>query len=160
MSEELHNCVGLFGSYGATDWRNDIAIPLLTSAQVDYFDPTVEHWDEEARQAEAHHAAHDRVLLMIITGGATSFATLAESGWLALQAVERGQKLVVVIEDMSAETQPAKDDKGWKIRPNKTRALVRQHIQNLPKDVLNQTVFFCDDVAQAVRKAVELIQAA
>lgn len=152
----LKRVVGLFGTCGDSRWREDFAIPVFGTLGIEYFNPVVKDWNEEAMRREAEHASVDAVILMVITGETTAVASMAESGWIALQAYLRGQKLIMVLSDMPEEMEPRKDERGEYFRPNKTRNLLRQHISKLPPE-LSGTVFLCDDIRAAVKKAVELV---
>ncbi len=157
MSENLQKVVGLFGTCGGSHWREDVAIPILEKAGVNFFNPVVDDWNEEAMKNEARHAASDQVVMVVITGETTAVASMAESGWIALQGYIRGQKLIVVLQDMPESDLPTKDEKGGQFRPNKTRNLLRQHIASLPTQ-LSGTVFLFDDIELATKMAIEIVQ--
>lgn len=143
----LKQVVGLFGTCGASRWREDVVIPILEAEGVEYFNPVVPHWNEEAQKNEAEHGATDRVIMLVITGETTGIASMAESGWLATQGVLRGQTLVMVLQDMETEPDPS-------LRINKTRALLRRHIAALPEGT---SVVLFDDIAEAARYAASVI---
>ena len=148
-ADERIDVVGLFGTCGDSTWREDIAIPSLEKAGIRYFNPVVEDWTPECQAEEARHAATDKVILMVITGETTATGSLAEAGWIALQAHLRDQRLVIVIEDMP-------QDVG---RANKVRALVREHMKSLPVRLYqNGTISVCSSVEDAVERAIELMQ--
>ena len=154
----LKPVVGLVGTCGNSKWREDVAIPLLVAAGVEYFNPVVADWNDQAMEREADHGKTDKVILMVITGETTAFASLAESGWLALRALQSGQKVVIVLQDMAEGDEPKKDEKGGSFTPNKTRKVLRKHIAALPAEV-QQCVCLCDDVSLAAQKAIELLKA-
>ena len=154
----MENVVGLFGTCGKSTWREDIAIPQLEAAGIEFFNPVVEDWTPECMANEAKHAAKDRVILQPITGETTGIGSLAESGWIALQAYLRGQKLVLFLGDMPEDSCPNLDENGGAFRPNKTRNLVRNHIAALPTMLLETTVFLCGSLEEAVSTAIELMQ--
>lgn len=143
----LKNVVGLFGTCGSSKWREEVAIPILDEAGIEYFNPVVADWNYEAMKNEADHAATDKVVLLVITGETTGIASMAESGWIALQSQLRNQNLVMVLEDM-----PPDDDD---LRINKTRKLIRQHISHLPEDA---PVYLYDTIEAGTHKAVELMK--
>ena len=150
MSEKT---VGLFGTCGDSRWREDVAIPLLEKANVSYFNPVVKDWNEEAMKNEAHHAANDQVIMLVITGETTAIASMAESGWVALQCVLTGRSLIVVLEDMPTED-PA-------LRINKVRNLLRQHISKLPERLISDaasSVKVFDSVEKGTQAAIDALQ--
>ncbi len=157
MGSTLKKVVGLFGTCGDSKWREQFAIPLLEKTGIKYFNPVVADWNEEAMHREAEHASTDAIILMVITGETTAIASMAESGWIALQAYLRGQKLIIVLQDIPTENEPRKDEKGGSFTPNKTRRLLRQHITKLPSEILD-TVYLFDDIGDAVQKAIMLIK--
>ena len=154
----MRKIVGLFGTCAETTWRDDLAIPLLNEANVPFFNPVDKHWTSEARENEARHAASDKVILQIISSEDVSLSSLAESGWLALHCHLRGQKLVLCIQDMPEHSEPRYDETGGRLKPNKTRVLVRAHISKLPPTVLENTVFVEESIEEAVQRAIQLMQ--
>lgn len=148
----LKDVIGLFGTCGDSKWREEIAIPAIEAAGKKYFNPVVADWNEDAMRNEAAHAASDKVILLVLTGETTGIASMAESGWLALQANLRGQDLILVIEDMPND--PLKAADGSDLRINKTRKLLRQHISALPQ---GSGVTMCNDIQSAVAKAIALV---
>lgn len=154
----MKNIVGLFGTCADTTWREDIAIPMLEAAGVDFFNPVVEHWTEECRQIEAQHATEDRVILQVISSEDVSMSSMSESGWLAFQAYLRGQKMVLCILDMPGDKEPKKDEFGRRLKPNKTRGLIRAHINRLPVSIKLETLFIVATIEEAVQKAIELMK--
>lgn len=147
----LKNVVGLFGTCGDSRWREEIAQPILEQASVEYFNPVVKDWNEEARLREVDHAANDKVILLVITGETSAIGSLAESGWLALNARVRGQKLVAVLQNWFAPDDANPQDVK---QNNKARDLVRKYIKALPEDS-NVSVF--EDIGEAATYAAKLV---
>lgn len=147
----LKKCVGLFGTCGDSKWRDEV-IPILTAANVDYFNPVVPEWNDEAQRNEVEHAASDHVILLVITGETTGIASMAESGWIALNCATTGQKLIVVLDDMPNDV---KDEFGVSLRLNKARALLRKYIRSSDND--QSSLFLMETVQDAALKAVELL---
>lgn len=140
--------VGLFGTCGDSKWREDVAIPILKNHGVEFFNPVVPDWKPEHAEIEAKHAAEDAVIMLVITDETTAIASMAESGWLAAQAILRKQQLVVVLQDMK----PEDDSAGLRI--NKTRNLIRKHIDELPAEA---PVELFADIAEATTYACTVI---
>jgi hypothetical protein len=152
----IKSVVGLFGTCGASCWREDVAIPILQSANVEFFNPVVADWNEECMKNEAMHAASDRVVMLVITGETTAIASMAEIGFMIIQAYFRGQNVMIVLEDMPDETEPKKDEKGFAFRPNKTRKLIRQHLEHLPEEV-KPSFRLCGSVKEAAEEAAAIL---
>jgi hypothetical protein len=157
MSTSLKPVVGLFGTCGSSTWREDKVVPMLEAQDIASFNPVVKDWNEACMKVEAEHAASDQVILMIITGETTAIGSLAESGWIALEAVANGQKIVLYIEDMPVEKCPAKDEFGGALTPNKTRKLVRSHLAKVV-EAYPTSVFLTTSVEDATAIVIELMK--
>lgn len=142
--------VGLFGTCGDSKWRDKV-IPLLQAAGIEFYNPVVENWTEECMKIEADHAANDQVIMFVITGETTAIASMAESGWLALQAKLRGQNFIAVLEDMNPEPSEAL------LRINKTRKLLRNHIAALPEEA-HDSISICATIEEATQKAISILK--
>lgn len=66
--------VFLGGTVSSSKWR-EVLIPRLT---IDYFDPVLPNWTEEAYQQELLERAHCDFLLYVITPLAKGFYSIAE----------------------------------------------------------------------------------
>lgn len=151
----LDQRVALFGSW-ASRWREDIAIPLLTAAHVPYFNPIVPTWTSESMRHEAEHAAHDAVIMVVITGESTGFASLIDLMASAAFARDSGQQVVAVIEDMPPGKTPTKDEFGGALNPNANRELLRKYLAQLSTTGAS-SVHLCTSVHEATRRAIELL---
>ena len=129
----LLDVVGLFGTCGDSTWRDSV-MQQLEAAGIGYFNPVVDEWNDEAQAAELRHATSDKVILLNITGETEGIGSLSESGWLAFLANNRGQNVVVVLEDM-----PANDDNKHN---NKARKLVRGYGQKVAEAGIGGVYFF------------------
>lgn len=74
MSETRKCNVFLGGTCNGSTWRDKI-IPKLT---IDYFNPVVEDWNEEAYNNELKHRKEDDFLLYVITPKMTGVYAIAE----------------------------------------------------------------------------------
>ena len=149
----MKNVVGLFGTCGSSKWREETVIPILEAAGVEYFNPVVPEWNEEAQRNEVDHAANDNVILMAITGETSGIASMAELGWQAAAAESKGRGMVIFLEDMPNDL---KDETGASLRINKCRALIRKYIaaHNSPKIVLASSL---EDAANQAVLMMELM---
>lgn len=148
VKTEVAKIVSLFGTCNNSNWREEV-MSRLAAANIEFFNPVVPDWKPEHAVNEAKHAAEDAVIMLVITGETTSIASMAESGWLAAHAIQRGQSLVMVLQDMPAETEPVDDTK----RNNKARNLLRQHIKSLN----SPNVFLCETIEAAADMAIQLM---
>ena len=67
--------VFLGGTVNGSTWRQDL-IPLL---KIEYFDPVVDDWNEEAYQRELHEREHCDFCLYVITPKMTGVYSIAEA---------------------------------------------------------------------------------
>ena len=89
--------VVLFGSVGG-GWREAHIIPMLEELGVTYFNPVQQDgWTAEDGAREADYMAHAETIIMVINNTTPAYTALAESGWAALGARERGQTLVLYV---------------------------------------------------------------
>lgn len=135
----MNDCVGLFGTCANTKWRDGV-IAEFEKHGIPYFNPLVEvgKWTPENAVIEAEHLANDKCILMIITGDAESYGSLAEVGWAALSCRMDSRDFVLVIEDY-----PGGDN-----LPNRTRQLVLAHARKAKVNVMNS-------VADATRYIID-----
>lgn len=88
----------LFGSiYG--DWRENRVIPVLEELGVSYYNPTQKDgWTKESGDREAEVMAQCETIIMVINKELPSFTSLAETGWAALGAAQRGQHFILQVD--------------------------------------------------------------
>ncbi len=99
--------VVLFGSTMG-NWREDHIIPVLDELGVTYFDPTgANNWVTDMGDNEAEMMAHCETIVMVINTLNPSFTSLAETGWAALGAVERGQHFILQVDENFTYELPA-----------------------------------------------------
>ncbi|MEM9953553.1 MAG: hypothetical protein AAF846_18235 [Chloroflexota bacterium] len=90
--------VGLFGSIRG-NWREDHVIPVLKQLNVTYFHPGVvdAQWTQVMGLREADVLAQAETIVMVINHSTPGFGGLAEAGWAALGAAQRGQSFILHI---------------------------------------------------------------
>lgn len=88
--------VALFGAIGG-DWREECVIPALEALGVTYYDPTLRGraWTEADGRREAEVMAHAETIVMVFLAGTPAFGGLAETGWAAASALQRGQTFIL-----------------------------------------------------------------
>ena len=57
--------VFLGGTCADSKWRNKF-IPMLDKTKIDYFNPVVDNWNEEARMNEIYHRENDDFVLYVL----------------------------------------------------------------------------------------------
>jgi hypothetical protein len=148
---EMRSQVFLGGTAGATTWRADIAIPMLESAGVSYFNPQLPPgaWTEECEAAEMLAKDSAGVLLFVLTPETRGIATVAEIAFylgiarplaLCIEPVSEG-----AIFDQRVVTPSERDDL------NRGRIFVRTMAAQCG-------VPLHASIDQAVRHAIELVQ--
>ncbi|MGJ3238775.1 MAG: hypothetical protein ACFE0Q_08730 [Anaerolineae bacterium] len=90
--------VALFGSIKG-NWREEHVIPVLKQLGVSYYHPgTVdEQWTQVMGLREADVMANAETIVMVINHSSPGFGGLAEAGWAALGAAQRGQTFILHI---------------------------------------------------------------
>ncbi len=90
--------VALFGSIRG-NWREDHIIPVLKQLHVSYFHPGIvdTQWTQIMGLREADVMANAEVIVMVINHETPGFGGLAEAGWAAMGAAQRGQMFILHI---------------------------------------------------------------
>lgn len=87
--------VVLFGSIQGA-WRETHIIPVLEELKLSYFNPVLPgDWTRENGDQEAELMAHCETIIMVINDTRPGFTSLAETGWAALGAQQRGQHFIL-----------------------------------------------------------------
>ncbi len=96
MTPPTHPQVVLFGAIGG-GWRETHVIPALQALGVSYYDPTLRGraWTEADGQREAEVMAHAETIVMVFPADTPAFGGLAETGWAAASALQRGQTFIL-----------------------------------------------------------------
>lgn len=100
--------VVLFGSMQG-DWREKQIIPLLDELGVTYFNPAEPgiNWNPAKGQREAEMMAACETILIVINATTPAFTSLAETGWAAVGAMQRGQTFILcILPEAYVETLP------------------------------------------------------
>lgn len=121
--------IGLFGTCGASHWR----APFVAEYQrrgITFFNPQVPNWTPARADVEAHHLAHDDIVLFAVTGESSSIGSLAEVGFVVLSVVLAAPRrhVVVHIEPAVGSSLAARDPSGAE-ESNRARQLVRAHLR-------------------------------
>lgn len=121
-------------------WRENIVQPLLDELGVTYFNPVVSDFTDEDAEREARAIANAETIVLVITSTAPSVASLAESGWAVVSAIERDQTVIAYI-------QPESDD----VDSRRARTIVLAQASQLT-DGLPQVIFVdsFDDLTNAL----------
>ena len=69
--------VGLFGTCNGSTWREEL-ISLLEKNNIDYFNPVVDVWDDEARRKEEYEKDNCDFCLFVITSKMEGVFSIAE----------------------------------------------------------------------------------
>lgn len=101
MTTETHPQVALFGSITG-GWRESFIIPVLQELGVTYFNPVIagRGWTPEDGIREAEVMAHAETVVMVYNQHSPAFGGLVESGWAAVNTLQRGQTLILLIEGL------------------------------------------------------------
>jgi Nucleoside 2-deoxyribosyltransferase like len=103
--------VFLMGTAGKMDdpkrslWREPIKAACVKHG-VTFFDPVVPEWNQDAMRNEVEALRVARVIVMAITADTAGIASLAESGWAALSALQRKQAFGLYVDTAFKEFNP------------------------------------------------------
>lgn len=152
--------VVLFGTTSREkDWRNNQVIPVLDTLDVTYFNPVVDNWTPDLAEKEAKALAEAETIVMVFDDTSPSFTGLAEAGWAALGAAQRGQQFVLYVDTdyqlnipkEALVTEQAKEWAGYfKHWATSIRELTVRHAQEAELDTLHLCNSL-DDVCDALR---------
>lgn len=139
-------CVGLFGTCGGSQWREQLFIPKYDELGIAWYNPQVEDWDPSLAEVEADHLANDAIILFPVTNETYAFGSLAETGFSMLNAMkldDRREFVIYVAQDIAA-VDPKGNPLDDQLNPDGTknpnsrakdslraRALVKQHLVKL-----------------------------
>jgi len=93
--------VFLGGSCNPTTWRMDLAMPLLESNLVSFYNPQVDDWSPELVEIEARAKEDCKVLLFVIDGKTRALASMLE----ASEYIGVGRRVVIVIQHVEPGTE-------------------------------------------------------
>lgn len=154
--------VGLFGSMKG-NWREQHVIPVLKQLGVTYFHPGSpdQEWTEAMGRREAEIMAGCETIVMVINDSTPAFGGLAEAGWSALGAAQRGQTFILCVQPGYTWALPwwmrlipglegmRREAEGYAVR---TRSLVVKHAREFEGQVEHLTVAESIDEVIAVLK--------
>jgi hypothetical protein len=172
--------VFLMGTAGKYDdpkrsmWREPIKV-ACAKAGVSFYDPVVPEWNDEAMRREFEALTQAKVITMAITANTSSIASLAESGWAALSAVQRKQAFGLYVDTMfvaegfdprlsvaSAELlkllmgkDQSPDAKVLAEASRRARKLVTGHASELAKQFPTLNLYIAKDLEDLKRWTVE-----
>jgi len=86
----------LGGSCNPTTWRKELAIPMLKSKGVTYYNPQVDHWSEALIAVEQKAKIEALVLLYVIDRATRALASMIE----VAELITDGRNVIVVIQDV------------------------------------------------------------
>lgn len=119
--------VGLFGTCGKSTWRDEV-IAEFEKVGVQYFNPNRPDWTPECAVEEAKHMAEDEIIVFVVTGETTSFASLAEVGIAIANVLTSKEPRYIAL--MIDETLNDGFDLALTKESNNARAIVTQHIRH------------------------------
>eukprot|EP00466_Bigelowiella_natans_P008501 jgi/Bigna1/75509/fgenesh1_pg.35_\ len=90
----LSTQVFLGGSCNPTTWRKDVVIPMLTEANISFYNPQVDEWSADLIEVEAKAKAGARILFFVIDKKTRATSSVLES----VEYICSGRVVVLVIE--------------------------------------------------------------
>lgn len=92
--------VVLFGTIPG-GWREKYIIPVLDELGVSYYNPVAPDdgwWTKDLGDKEVEVMANCETIIMVFNKYSPSFTGLAEAGWAALGAYQRGQNFIMQVD--------------------------------------------------------------
>ena len=137
--------VFLNGSCNPTTWRRDVAIPLLESAGVTYYNPQVDNWTPDMIDKEARAKEQAKVHLFVIDSLTRAIASMVEAAYYSGQ----GRRVVLVVHMIEspeiATGEQLKDLNRGRI-----------YLQNLVSKLPNVTL--CNTIEEAVKVCIAVVK--
>ncbi len=153
--------VVLFGSIAGA-WREDYIIPVLEELGVSYYNPVLASgWTVNDGPREVEYMANCETIVMVFNRRSPTFTGLAEAGWAALGAYQRGQNFIMQIDlEYKISLPPAllALEEGKEVNTTlqhwvtSSRHLVRDHAKSF--DI--PTMHIVDDIPAVIGKLREL----
>lgn len=135
--------VALFGSIKGK-WREDHVIPLLKRLGVSYYHPGTpdQQWTQVMGLREADVMANAETIVMVINHSSPGFGGLAEAGWAALGASQRGQTFILHIPT------------GYKFKGEGLSAMFGKKYIDMLDDYAGRTRYLVNEHAKRSREVV------
>ncbi|GAB5493656.1 MAG: hypothetical protein Phog2KO_38710 [Phototrophicaceae bacterium] len=135
--------VALFGSISG-NWREDYVIPLLTRLGVSYYHPGIadQQWTQVMGLREVDAMANAETIVMVINHSTPGFGGLAEAGWAALSATQRGQTFILYIPT------------GYKFEGEGLQAMFGKKYVEMIDDYAGRTRYLVNEHAKRSREVV------
>ncbi|MCU0348992.1 MAG: nucleoside 2-deoxyribosyltransferase domain-containing protein [Saprospiraceae bacterium] len=142
--------VFLGGTSGKSTWRKDIAIPLLETAGIGYFNPQLGEgeWTAAHQQKEAEAKAQADVWLFVISEATRGVASLVEAAY----RIGTGGPIVLVLRNIGEDDlfDGAILDEQERKDLNRGRAYLREVAEQKGVTVL-------EDIAEATKAAIDVV---
>lgn len=100
--EEIYD-IYLGGSCGESNWREEVAIPMLKREGVSYLNPSVTTWSDHLIPMQAAEREKCRLLLYVIADCTRAIGAMVEAGYY----IGRGCRVILCLEKMLPETKVA-----------------------------------------------------
>lgn len=140
----------LGGTAGHSTWRKEIAIPILESAGVDYFNPQlgVGEWTPAHMEIEAVAKDSASVWLFVVTAETRGVASLVEAAY----RIGTGKKIALVVVDLEPDSVMDGEalSKAEVKDLNRGRAYLREVAEMTGIPVFK-------DIAEATKHAIQLL---
>jgi hypothetical protein len=145
----------LFGTCGNSTWRAAF-IAEFEKLGIDYFNPQVAEWTPECAAQESHHLANDDILVYPILGETYGAASLAESGYAVVQAMQSPKPRHVLLYVEPTVTAALREQNPQLAKESdRARHLVRAHLGKFQSPALHQ----CESLEELLKRCVQLAQA-
>lgn len=127
---QMELCIGLFGTCGKSKWR-DPFITMYDKNNINFFNPQVDDWEPSMAEKEAHHLAHDAVILFPVLGETYGLGSLAETGFSILNALKLDDHRHFVIMIEKDLDEKLKSNPELYKESARARALIKEHLSKI-----------------------------
>lgn len=128
---ESQPCVGLFGTWGDSTFRQDLFIPAYEELGIQYFNPQVDDWKPELADIESDHLAFDVVQCWPVLGSTYGAGSLAEQGYSIASSLRAASPLPkFIIPMIELELDDRLTDEVARQESLRARKLATAHLRN------------------------------
>ena len=147
-------CVGLFGTCGASQWRNTF-IAEYNQRNILFFNPQVPDgtWSAGMVHEENRHFNTDQIILFPVTDETTGQGSLAEIGFSIINALRqnRNRYFIFLIDDICLDPTASQDAVS---DSNRSRQLVKSKL--ITESLSNDNIFLVQTLDDMLRLSVLL----
>ena len=146
--------IGLFGTCGNSKWRVKF-INKYKMKNIEFFNPLKADWKPEDSKVEAEHLINDDIVLFPITNETFGTASLAETGYSALSAIQsNSNRYVIIFIDPKVNELIHQENPTAAKESTNSRAIVSAHL----KKMNHKNVFVVNSLDEMLTLSIRLYE--